>query len=399
MKTKFSKQKKSMSWHEFIFSNRSGHRIRRHLFFWLLWWIYFAATYYYYGQIGLQKIAFGSVSSILILKTFFLIVVHILSCYAFIYFLLPRYLIKGKYFSLAAGVILLILFLLVSGYVIHSQLFPFIDQLFNYKIEDANSTFWWTSINSVLLTAPKIIAAATAIKLIKRWYLKQKEKEKVEKEKLITDLQLLKAQVRPDFLFSSLDHIYAYAKSKSPKAQELLLKFSDLLSYLLYECDDAKVSLNKELTLMREYMEMEKIRFDKNLEMEIVVKGNTENKKIAPLLLLPFIENGFRQCNSLAEQNWINLELTIGDDLLTMKLMHGVDIDKTEQEIFSDEIINVQKRLQLLYPGNHHLKMYTEQEICMIFLKINLSEKFDWQTMVSPITFNDTESTANYAIN
>ena len=388
-----------MSWHEFIFSDRSGYRIRRHLFFWLLWWIYFAATYYYYGQIGLQKIAFGSVSSILILKTFFLVVVHILSCYTFIYFLLPRYLIKGKYFSLAAGVILLILFLLVSGYVIHSQLFPFIDQLFNYKAEEANSTLWWTSINSVLLTAPKIIAAATAIKLIKRWYLKQKEKEKVEKEKLITDLQLLKAQVRPDFLFNSLDHIYAYAKGKSPKAQELLLKFSDLLSYLLYECDDAKVSLEKELILMKEYMEMEKIRFDNNLEMEIVVKGNTGNKKIAPLLLLPFIENSFRKCNSLAEQSWINLELTIGDDLLTMKLMHGVDMDKAEQGVFSDEIINVKKRLQLLYPGNHELKMYTEQEICMTFLKINLSEKFDWQSMLSPITFNDHEPISNYATN
>ena len=388
-----------MSWHEFIFSDRSGYRIRRHLFFWLLWWIYFAATYYYYGQIGLQKIAFGSVSSILILKTFFLVVVHILSCYTFIYFLLPRYLIKGKYFSLAAGVILLILFLLVSGYVIHSQLFPFIDHLFNYKAEGANSTLWWTSINSVLLTAPKIIAAATAIKLIKRWYLKQKEKEKVEKEKLTTDLQLLKAQVRPDFLFSSLDHIYAYAKSKSPKAQELLLKFSDLLSYLLYECDDAKVSLEKELILMKEYMEMEKIRFDNNLEMEIVVKGNTGNKKIAPLLLLPFIENSFRKCNSLAEQSWINLELTIGDDLLTMKLMHGVDMDKAEQGVFSDEIINVKKRLQLLYPGNHELKMYTEQEICMTFLKINLSKKFDWQSMLAPITFNDHEPISNYATN
>ena len=388
-----------MSWHEFIFSDNPGPHAKRHIIFWLLWWIYFAATYYYYVQVGLQEIAFGNLSGILILKTFFLIAVHIISCYAFIYFLLPQYLIKQKYFSLAVGVISLALFLLVSGYVIHSQLFPFIDQLFNYKVEETNSTFWWTSINSVLLTAPKIIAAATAIKLIKRWYLKQKEKEKVEKEKLTTDLQLLKAQVRPDFLFSSLDHIYAYAKSKSPKAQELLLKFSDLLSYLLYECDDAKVSLEKELILMKEYMEMEKIRFDKNLEMEIVVKGNAENKKIAPLLLLPFIENSFRECNSLAELSWINLELTIGDDILTMKLMHGVDIDKTEQEVFSDEIINVKKRLQLLYPGNHELKMYTEQEICMTFLKINLSEKFDWQSILSPITFNDHEPISNYATN
>jgi len=388
-----------MSWHNFIFSDKPRHRIRRHLIFWVLWWIYFAATYYYYVQVGLQKIAFGNLSSILILKTFFLIIVHILSCYAFIYFLLPRYLVKGKYLSLAAGICILIIFLVAAGYSVHAELFPFIDQIYNYNESKANSTLWWTSINSVLLSAPKIIAAAAAIKLVKRWYLKQKEKEKVEKEKLITDLQLMKAQIRPAFLFSSLDHIYTYAKNKSPKAEELLLKFSDLLSYLLYECDDAKVPLQKELALMKEYMFMEKIRFGKTLEMEIDIKGKAGNKTIVPLLLLPFIENSFRQCNSHAEQSWINLELSIEDNMLTMKLMNGVDIDKPESATQSDEIINVQKRLLLLYPGNHELKMYTEQEICMTFLKINLNEKFDLRSTMSSITFNNHESISGYATN
>src|SRR5678810_412186 len=197
-----------MSWHNFIFSDQPGIRIRRHLIFWMLWWVYFAATYYYYVQVGLQKIAFGNLSGILFLKTFLLIVVHILSCYAFIYFLLPRYLVKAKYLSLAVGTTFLIIFLLAAGYLIHSQVFPYIDLVFHYNPPASNSTLWWTSINSVLLSAPKIIAAATAIKLVKRWYMKQKEKDKVEKEKLITDLQLLKAQIRPGFLFSSLDHIY-----------------------------------------------------------------------------------------------------------------------------------------------------------------------------------------------
>jgi len=388
-----------MSWHDFIFSDKPGIRIRRHVIFWMLWWIYFAATYYYYVQVGLQKIDFGNLSGILFLKTFLLIVVHILSCYVFIYFLLPRYLVKAKYLSLAAGIALLILFLLATGYFTHSLVFPYIDLVFNYNSPATNSTLWWTSINSVLLAAPKIIAAATAIKLVKRWYMKQKEKEKVEKEKLITDLQLLKAQIRPGFLFSSLEHIYTYTKNKSPKAQELLLKFSDLLSYLLYECDDPKVPLDKELAMMKEYMFMEKIRFGKTLEMEIVVKGKPGNKTIAPLLLLPFIENSFRQCNSHAEQSWINLELSIEDNMFTMKLMNGIDIDNPGQEISSDEIINVQKRLQLLYPENHEFKMYTEQEICMTFLKINLNKKFDLQSTMSSITFNTHESISGYAIN
>jgi sensor histidine kinase YesM len=388
-----------MSWHDFIFSDRASHRIRRHLLFWLLWWIYFAATYYYYVQVGLQKIAFGNLSSILFLKTFFLIAIHVISCYVFIYLLLPRYLVKGKYFLLVSGTALLIVFLLAAGYFIHSQIFPYIDSAYHYNLAATNTTLWWTSINSVLLTAPKIIAAAAVIKLVKRWYMKQKEKEKVEKEKLITDLQLLKAQVRPAFLFSSLDHIYNYTKIKSPEAQKLLLKFSDLLSYLLYECDDAKVPLQKELIMMKEYMVMEKIRYGDSLEMEIDIKGNTGNKKIAPLLLLPFVENSFRQCNSNAEQSWINLELSIEENMLTMKLMNGIDIEKNGQEVSSDEIINVQKRLELLYSGNFELKMYAEHEICMTFLKINLSEKLNLQSIMTSITFNDHNSISGYAIN
>lgn len=387
-----------MSWHEFIFSDKPTHRIKRHVVFWLLWWIYFAAIYYYYVQVGLERITFGELSTMLILKTFLLLVVHILSCYAFIYLLVPRYLVKGKYFFLTTGIFFLAFLLLAAGYIIHSQIFPYIDLMYNSP-KTSNSILWWTSINSVLLTAPKIIAAATAIKLVKRWYIKQKEKEKVEKEKLITDLKLLKAQVRPGFLFNSLDHIYNYTKNKSPQAQELLLRFSDLLSYLLYECDDLRVPLDKELAMMKEYMFMEKIRFGKTLEMEIDIKGKTGNKTIAPLLLLPFIENSFRECNSHAEQSWINLELSIEDNMFTMKLMNGVDIDKPEPATLSDEIINVQKRLQHLYPADHELKMYAEQEICMTFLKINLGKKIDLQSAVPSITFNNHESISGYAIN
>ena len=213
-----------MNWLEFVFSDKTGHRIRRHVVFWLLWWIYFAATYYYYVQVGLQRISFGNLTSILFLNTFLLIIVHIFSCYFFIYFLLPRYLFIPKYFSFVSGTILLTAVLLIAGYILHAYVFPYTDHSYHYDLLAKNTNLWWTSINSVLLTAPKIIAAATAIRLIKRWYLKQQEKEKIEKEILITDLKLLKAQIRPDFLFSSLEHIYRYAKIKSPMSQKLLLK-------------------------------------------------------------------------------------------------------------------------------------------------------------------------------
>jgi hypothetical protein len=379
-----------MSWHNFIFSDKRSHRLSRHVSFWLLWWFYFSATYYYYLQVGLNKIAFGDLSAILILKTFFLAVVHLVACYAFIYFLLPQQFSKQKYLVLLSGTIALAGILLTVGYFIHISIFPYIDKIYNYEAPIASNTIWWTSINAVLLNAPKVIAAAVAIKLVKRWYLKQKEKERLEKEKLTTDLQLLKAQIRPAFLFGSLDNIYKYSLKKSPEAPELLIKFSDLLSYLLYECDESKVSLDKELNMMKEYMLMEKMRNGDKIEMEIDIKGEASKYSIAPLLLLPFIENGFKQCSSLSEQPWINIEMNIEDDLFTMKLMNGT-IDSTDKldTLSNDDINNVTKRLEFLYPGKHELKMYTEQEISMVLLKINLEEKFHFQSAPGIVTLNN----------
>jgi len=381
-----------MNWHEFVFSEKPAHRIRRHLIFWLLWWTYFAVTYYYYLQVGLQKIVFGNMSSIMLVQSLLLIIIHLTACYFFIDILLPKYLITKKYLQLTAGIGIIVIFLLAAGYFVHSFLFPIIDPDYYSKIS-SNNTLWWTNINSGLLNAPKVIAAAAAIKLIKRWYLKQKEKERIEKEKLITDLQLMKAQIRPGFLFSSLDQIYEAAQKQSPKAPGLLLKLADLLSYLLYECDESKVPLEKELNMMKEYMTLEKARYGDKLELEIVIKGDTTNQKIAPLLLLPFIENSFKHCSKQTEQPWINLEISIDNEILSMKLLNGVAVADPDTSLH--EIKNIEKRLLVLYPGKHELKKYIENEIYFVLLKIDLSETKEMRTNL----VNGLELKKDYAFN
>jgi len=389
---------KFITWHELIFSDKKSDRIKRHLLFWLLWWIYFAGTYYYYVQVGLKEVTFGELSGILVLNTFLLLLIHIVTCYAFIDFLLPRYLLRKKYLLLSAYLVLMAFALLIIGYLVHARLFPLIDSAYNYTLPSNSKMTWWISINSVLLNTPKIIAAATAIKLVKRWYIKQKEKERIEKEKLITELQLLKAQIRPDFLFSSLDQIYSYTIKGSPVAPKLLISFSDLLSYILYECDDLKVPLEKELLMTKEFIELERLRFNDSLEIEVAVKGDARDKEIAPLLLLPFIEHGIRQCTNLTEQLWINIDINITDESLTMKLTNGVnavnaDPDEAKK---TEEIRNVQKRLQLLYENNHELKMYAENEIHVTILKLNL-RKTPLPSLVPRSAPNGKESMTKYA--
>ncbi|HEU5167770.1 MAG TPA: histidine kinase, partial [Chitinophagaceae bacterium] len=237
-----------------------------------------------------------------------------------------------------------------------------------------NST-WWPSILTGPLNAVKIIAVAVAIKLLKRWWLKQKESRQLEREKISAELQLLKAQIHPGFLFNTLNNIYVYALAGSPRASEMLIKLSDLLSYMLYECDQPMVSLKKEIEMMKEYMLLEKIRMGDNLEMEILVKGNTENKFIAPFLLLPFIENSLKHCAAIQEKCWVSLEIKVEENFYLMKLINGIPPELIHHpDLYGNGLSNVQKRLSLLYPNRYELKMNAEEEVFLVNLKIQSNE-------------------------
>jgi hypothetical protein len=382
-----------MSWYDFIFSDKRSHRLRRHLVFWLLWWFYFTISYFHYEQTGLQKIEFEKWNAPFFIKTLLLLSIHVFSCYCFINFLLPRYLLKTKYPAIITGTLILSAFILYASSYLHRMIFPLIDSAFDYHRAVISQNIWWTSISSGLLSAPKVIAAATAIKLVKRWYLKQKEKERLEKEKLITDLQLLKAQIHPEFLFNSLDSIYAFSRENTPRAAALLLKLSDLLSYTLYESDNTLVTLEKEINLIKDYIAMEKTRMGTRLEMDIAVKGETGGKMIPPLLLLPFIENSFSYCdNKKLERSWINLELRIENNEFAMKLIVGKPDEAMALQADGNGLAKVQKRLEILYPGRYELKTIIEPEIMMTHLKILLEGSIeDWQNSTNT---NDPKSYA-----
>jgi sensor histidine kinase YesM len=362
-----------MTLYDFILSDKKSIRVQRHLVFWLLWWLYFAVSYYHYQQTGLQKIEFENWNTAFFIKTLLLLSIHVFSCYCFIYFLIPRYLVKAKYAAFITGIFILSTFIFFTSLDLHQLLFPLINSRFGDHTALVSKHIRWASISAGLLSAPKVIAAATAIKLLKQWFLKQKEKERLEKEKLISDLRLLKTQVRPVFLFHSLDSIYAYSRKNPAVAAGLLLKLSDLLSYTLYESDHTLVPLDKEIKLIRDYMIIEKTRMGTGLEMDIAVNGETGDKMIAPLLLLPFIENSFSNCDRISTETfWINLSLRIENNELAMKLIVGKSDEATALQEDDNGLAKVRKRLEILYPARHELKTIIEPEVMMTHLKIAL---------------------------
>jgi LytS/YehU family sensor histidine kinase len=267
--------------------------------------------------------------------------------------------------------------------------YPFIDKRFSLYVAP-DKFISWRSIEAGLICALKVTLLAVAISLLKRWWLKQKEKEQLEKEKINAELQLLKAQIHPAFLFNTLNNIILHAQAASPNAPQMLIKLSDLLSYMLYECDESKVKLEKELAMIKEYMALEKIRQGEKLDMTFQLNGNSNGQLICPLLLFPFIDNSFSYCNNtLVEQAWVNLDITVEGNNLSMKLMNGIPVGVGELNNNEQPLANVQKRLQLLYPGRHELKINAEQELIMVHLNLKLEEAIPEDQQISETSKSD----------
>lgn len=369
-----------MSWHEFVFTEKKPQRYFRHIVFWLTIWLYSFVSMNFLPQQSNapQNIEYSFQSFPDIIHSLLILLIQALSCYALLYFLLPRYLLKSKYLLFLAYTTLL-------GFVI-MQASRFVDisvAAVLHKPSTYQAPPYYTSIFTGLISAIKIIAAAAAIKLVKYYWLKQKEKEQIEKERIETELQLLKSQIHPGFLFNTLNNIYSFALSASPAAPQMLLKLSDILSYMLYECDEKEVPLEKEIRLLADYIALEKMRYGNKLEVNMRVKGDTSQDNIAPLLLLGFVENSFKQCtHKLTTQPWLNLDMETEDHTITMKLMNGkplvlLPVDDSDEPDFEP----IQKRLNLLYKGRYKLKIKEEAETMMIVLQVNLqpgAEEFEW---------------------
>jgi sensor histidine kinase YesM len=391
-----------MQWYKFVFSNELRFWRQRHFLFWLAWWLYFWGSVYFlkqpYNKTSIPPSAYFNWSLADIIQSLCMSGTHIAACYCLIGFLIPRYLFKAKYLYFSAGLLLLAVLMIGVGYVITDIFFPVLDQLFDTGKVAPHINTLWTSFNTGLLSSLKVLSAAAAIKLVKHWWLKQTESEQLKREKINAELQLLKAQIHPAFLFQSLNTIYAYAVAGSPKTSEMLVKLSDLLSYMLYECDKPLVPLEKEIEMMKEYMLLEKIRHDDNLEMEMKVKGDASNKLIAPFLFFPFIENSFQQCTLPKEHSWMNMELRIEENDCSIKLLTGIAHDHVPETDFQkkNELINVQKRLYLLYPDRHELKFSTDGEVFLLQLKIQLDKEASQPAEEIEINLS-TETSNSYA--
>ena len=221
-----------MKAYDLIFSNHPRQRIARHILFWIAWWIFFEFTYFlpYYWYPGwntqnipapAQQSGYFMFYKVVFLNTFLAIIVHVFFTYLLIYFLMPRYLVKGKYLVFALSVTALLFSCVALFYFNFKYGNPIV-----LKILGRTPKVWThahllsCSWDMVLYNCPAVGGAALGIKLVKRWWLKQKESQQLITAKSGAELQLLKAQVHPHFLFNTLNNIYSFTLNASPKARK-----------------------------------------------------------------------------------------------------------------------------------------------------------------------------------
>ena len=354
-----------------IFSNDRSYRWKRHLIFWSVVFLYHTV------RIGLMfppDRVLKDIVAVFNLVAFMGILVNVITCYTVAYFLVPRFYMKRKYIQFAAGLVLLTLIILAL-LILH---------VMSHITQTAHSYIGITTKLSFSMFRPGIIrifgnpplicCLFLSLKTLKNWHLEQLKTESLQKENTNAEVQLLKAQVHPHFLFNTLNNIYSYSLNKSSMAGALVQKLRNILNYMINECKDAAVPLEKEIKLIRDYMGLEKVRYGDRLNMQIEINGNTENKFIAPLLMIPFVENCFKHGASMMRgQQWIRLQLNITGDQLELNLSNSRP-PKTDPLDNKKGIglANVQKRLQLLYPDKHFLKMESIGDTYTVQLQLNL---------------------------
>nr|WP_067054873.1 histidine kinase [Mucilaginibacter sp. L294] len=343
-------------------------RVLQHIIFWTV--VMLALTVIYSVQVSLA-VSFRN--------NLFYAPVQIAYYYVIAYWVVPAYLFKGTYikFVLLSVVVAVVAMLLsrssglifVIPYLIETQHITDPDYLSINHGPFLQCLFNTVGLVNAFKGTNLIMGFVLAVKLFKMWY--ERKQAALEAE-----LGALKAQVHPHFLFNTLNNLYALSLNNSPKSPQLILGLSDILRYMLYECSKDEVPLEKEVFMMQQYVNLEKLRYEDRIDISFNISGNLKNKLIAPLLILPFIENAFKHgASETTGQVWINIDIAVRDNWFKLKVANnnpGKQDDETESPGHIG-LSNVVKRLTLLYPDGHYLKIMDEEDTFLIVLDVELS--------------------------
>ncbi len=301
--------------------------------------------------------------------------IHMALAYFNVYYLMPRYIYTRKYvlyvvYIIAALVLMLLVkynltYYLVSP-VVMPEIAPEINHLtFDYAIQTMLGEFY-------------VISFVTAIKITVDRLRENSKLHDLEKRQLTTELRFLRSQVSPHFFFNTLNNIYSLTLEKSDKAPEVVLKLSELMRYLLYGTKKRKQNLRKEIECIQNYIDLERIRFNDSLKVSFKIEGDLDGHTIAPMLLIPIVENCFKHgASKNINKTQINIDLKIVEDFMYFSAVNTIPKKGHKNKKISKEggigLSNIKKRLELGYGKNDYkLSIFEKDGMFNVGLKLRV---------------------------
>ncbi len=226
------------------------------------------------------------------------------------------------------------------------------------------------TLNSIFL-----VFFSLGMRILERQANIDKIQKELEREKLNSELVSLKNQVSPHFFFNTLNNIYSLISINAADSQKAVLKLSRLMRYLIYETEQGNTMLSKEIEFMNNYIDLMKLRMSNKIDMKVSFPENFEDKSIPPLLFIPFIENAFKHGISYKGKSYIDISLDAGNGSVNFTCRNSLAKVKEDNDrsINGIGLINVSKRLNLLFPGKHELKIDSSDKTFNVSLFINLT--------------------------
>jgi sensor histidine kinase YesM len=356
-----------MSTHEFIFSNQPKYRLSRHLVFWILFSLHFIIQNLMIGGPGEAKTSrtfLQSASHFL-----YFLPIYLASTYLVLDVLLPKFLFRQRYIAFAFSFILLFIANFIAVY--YAGLLYLSNATGKPISQISFAANKYHAIVDGLFVPFMLFGIAAGIKFSKKWFLQQRENEKLAKQKLATELQLLKTSIHPRFLFHSLHTVEKHIERSSTESPALILQLSDLLSYILYENDKSWVELEKELEIIRGYINLEEKSFEGKLLLETEFTQNTNALYISPCILLSFVESSFEYFLETRQQEPL-LTLTIRVNGNTLYYQMTFSKPAKDADLPNEKFHNIQKQLLNQYGDLHQLKISSENDKISIDLKLPL---------------------------
>jgi two-component system, LytTR family, sensor kinase len=342
-------------------ATKHWHKLQDHdLFRHIIFWIFVAILV---TLLGAKQGNFLFVLSNELINVFF----YGILVYFNLNYLVKHYLYKNKFFIYATLMILAAVIITPIKAVVFYMKFTHYPLTRNELIQNLN----WYFLLHVF-----VAGVSTVIKIIADWARQMRERQELENQTMQSELRFLKSQINPHFLFNTLNNLYALTLKKSDDAPEIVIKLSEMMRYMLYDCNEKQVLLSKEIEYLQNYLDLERLRQHKTTDIQFDVIGDIGQQTIAPLLFIPFLENSFKHgITNALEASFIHIRLTARGNQVEFDIENSrpAQLPSTGMKRSGGiGLVNVKRRLQLLYPEAYQLDIQENPDTYHVTLKINI---------------------------